>query len=182
MSKNTFLRKYGEATTIPFTLFEVDGVNFRTDAVHAAGDSFITKDEGVEANTTSGFADEGSGYSLALSATELEAARVHGFLVDQSGTKVWLDTDFIIETYGHASAQHAFDLGTAFKNQVTQAKSGGGTHDLSEILGAIVAGTAGITSDGGKTFKGLDKTTTKVAATTDGSGNRTAMTYTDLDT
>ncbi|MBN1814721.1 MAG: hypothetical protein JXA14_22970 [Anaerolineae bacterium] len=107
-----FLRKYGVATTINFTLFETDGVDLKVDAVHASGDTKIMKNEAAEANTTNGFTDEGQGYSLALSATEMEAARIVVYIVDQ-GTKVWLDTSVAIETYGHASAQHAFDLGTA---------------------------------------------------------------------
>lgn len=108
-----FLRKYGVAATIPITLFEVDGVDMRVDAVAATGDIKITKDEGAEADTSNLFVDEGSKYSILLTATEMQAARISGILIDQTVTKVWLDTDFLIETYGNASAQHAFDLGTA---------------------------------------------------------------------
>lgn len=107
------LRKYGAAATIPFDLFEVDGVDLRVDGVHAAGDTTIMKDEGAPANTGSGFVDEGEVYSLALTATEMQAARIVIKIVDQTATKVWLDKTIIIETYGHASAQHAFDLDTA---------------------------------------------------------------------
>ncbi len=102
------LRKYGVATTVTFTLKEVDNVNFRVDAVHASGDSALMKDEGAEGNTTNAFVDEGNGYSIVLTATEMEAARLVLYLVDQSGTKVWLDKAIIIETYGHASAQHPY--------------------------------------------------------------------------
>ncbi len=49
------LRKYNEAATINFVLHEVDGVDFRVDAVHAAGDSAIMKDEGAE--SSSGLSD-----------------------------------------------------------------------------------------------------------------------------
>lgn len=107
-----YLRKYGAATTANFALFETDGVDFKVDAVHASGDTTIMKDEGAEANTTNGFVDEGQGYSIALTATEMEAARIVVYVVDQ-GTKAWLDTAIVIETYGHASAMHAFDLDTA---------------------------------------------------------------------
>jgi len=107
------LRKYGESATINFTLFEVDGIDFRVDAVHASGDSSIMKDEGAEANTTNSFTDEGNGYSLVLTATEMQAARIKIYLVDQTATKVWLDASVTIETYGNISAQHAFDLDTA---------------------------------------------------------------------
>ena len=108
-----YLRKYGEAATIDFELFEVDGVDFRVDAVHAAGDTVIMRDEGAEANTTNGFTDEGNGYSIVLDATEMSAARIVVYIIDQTATKVWLDRTLIIETYGHVSAQHAFDLDTA---------------------------------------------------------------------
>lgn len=107
------LRKYGVLTTINFELFEIDGIDFRVDAVHASGDSVIMKDEGAEASTTNGFADEGKGYSLVLTATEMQAARIVIYLVDLTATKVWLDKAIIIETYGHASAMHAFDLDNA---------------------------------------------------------------------
>lgn len=104
-----FLRKYGVQTTINFTLFEIDGVDFRVNAVYAANDTKIMKDEGDEANTTNGFVDEGQGYSITLTATEMQAARIVVYIADQ-GTKVWLDTSFVIETYGHASAMHAMDF------------------------------------------------------------------------
>jgi len=107
--QGVFERKYGVETTIDFTLFETDGVDFKTDAAHAAGDSIIMKDEGAEANTTNGFVDEGNGYSITLTAAEMQAARITVYLIDQSSPKVWLDTSLVVETYGNAAAQHAFD-------------------------------------------------------------------------
>ena len=106
------LRKYGVETKIDFELYEVDGVNFRTDAVDAGSDCSIMKDEGDEATCTNDFVDEGKGYSLTLSSAEMTAARIVVYIVD-SATKVWLDKAIVIETYGNASAQHAFDLDTA---------------------------------------------------------------------
>jgi hypothetical protein len=102
-----FLRKYGEAATITFGLRDTDGVLLKSDAVYAAGDITISKDEGVDTNTTNGFVDEGKGYSLTLTATEMQAARVQGYIEDQT-TPVWLGREFIIETYGHASAQYPY--------------------------------------------------------------------------
>lgn len=113
MSQGPYLRKYGVQTTINFQLFEADGVDFRVDAAHATGDTVIMKDEGAEANTSNGFTDEGTGYSIVLTATEMQAARIVVYVVDQTATKVWLDTAIIVETYGNASAMHAFDLDTA---------------------------------------------------------------------
>lgn len=116
------LRKYGVATTINFELYQTDGINLKTDAAHAASDTKIMKDEGDEADTTNAFVDEGQGYSLALTATEMQAARIVIYIVGQ-GTKVWLDKVICIETYGNASAAHAFDLGTA--TQSVNVASGG---------------------------------------------------------
>jgi len=104
------LRKYGVQTTIDFDLYEVDGVDFRVDAVHATGDTALMKDEGAEANTSNAFTDEGLGYSIVLTATEMQAARNVIYVVDQTATKVWLDKPIVIETYGNASAMHAMDF------------------------------------------------------------------------
>lgn len=100
-----YLRRYGEATTVDFGLFNTTATALKTDAVYAAGDVKIMKDEGAEANVTTGFTDRGQGYSQPFSATELQAARVAVYIVDQT-SPVWLDKVIIIETYGHPSAQH----------------------------------------------------------------------------
>ena len=46
------LRKYGVAATIDFALYEVDGVNLRTDWTPAAGDVFMMRDEAAEEQVT----------------------------------------------------------------------------------------------------------------------------------
>lgn len=106
------LRKYGVGATFIFPLFTAGTNDFKVDAAHASGDSVISKDEGAQANTTNGFVDEGSFYSIALTATEMQAARIAVIIIDQ-GTKAYDDQMLVIETYGHASAQHEFDLDTA---------------------------------------------------------------------
>jgi len=130
-----YLRRYGVATTINFDLFEVDGVDFRVDAVHASGDTKIMKDEGAEANTTNGFTDEGQGYSLALTATEMQAARIVIYVVDQTATKVWLDRTIIIETYANASAEHPFIGEGVWDRALT-----GATHNIATSAGRRLRG------------------------------------------
>ncbi|MFQ5493936.1 MAG: beta strand repeat-containing protein [Phycisphaerae bacterium] len=88
-------------------------MDFSAAATFAPGDLKIMKDEGAEVNTTNLPVDEGQGYSLLLTATEMQAARIAIYIVDQDATKVWLDRAIHIDTYGHASGQHAFDLDTA---------------------------------------------------------------------
>jgi hypothetical protein len=133
MSK-VILRKYGEAATFNFDLFEIDGVDFKIDAVHVAGDTKIMKDEGAEANTTNGFTDEGQGYSIVLTATEMEHARGKVYIVDQ-GTKAWLDTGITIETYGHASAQHPYMNEGVWDRVLT-----GATHNVATSAGRRLRG------------------------------------------
>ena len=133
-----YLRKYGVEATIDFDLFEVDGVDFRIDAAHASGDTKVMKDEGAEGNTDNGFTDEGQGYSIVLTATEMQAARIVVYVVDQTATKVWLDRTIIIETYGNASAQHEFDLDTALTDATIKAAIEADGGDLSSLIEALV--------------------------------------------
>jgi len=109
-----YLRKYGVATTVDFCLYELDGTDLQTAAASATGDVNLIRDEAApEQLDANAFVNEGVVYSLALSAAEMTAARVTVYIVDQSSPKIWLDKVLLIETYGHASGQHAFDLGTA---------------------------------------------------------------------
>lgn len=112
------LAKYNQSKTIHFELFEVDGVDLRVDAVFeaASSDVQLMLNEGADADSSNGFTDEGKGYSLVLTATEMSNARITIYIVDQTATKVWLDRAIHIETYGHASAEHAFDLDTAMQD------------------------------------------------------------------
>jgi len=111
------LRKYGEATVVSFPLVDAGSNDFEsTPVTFAAGDTQIAKDEGAFANTTNNPAHEGNGiYSLSLTATEMQAARIVVTIID-SATKAWEDQSVIISTYGNASAQHAFDLDSATVN------------------------------------------------------------------
>ena len=104
-------RKYGVQTTIKFALIDPAGVDLEDSASCTTGDVQISKDEGTFANTTNCFVDEGPGdYSLVLTATEMQAARISILVDDQTASEVWLDTMVHVETYGDANAQHEFDL------------------------------------------------------------------------
>ncbi len=130
-------RKYGAATTILFPLIDAGAVDFEsTPVTFAAGDTQVSKDEGVFANTSNNPAHEGNGiYSLALTAAEMQAARIVVTIID-SATKAWEDQAVIVETYGNASAQHAFDLDDA---QQTVDVASGGITSGSFAAGAIDA-------------------------------------------
>jgi len=117
-------QKYNQAYTLNFDLHEVDGVDMRVDATFATGDITIMKDEGTETNTSNLPTDEGGTYSLVLTAAEMSAARLVVKIIDQTGTKVWLDISIQFDTYGNASAQHAFDLDTASVPQTADHTAG----------------------------------------------------------
>ncbi|MHA2064184.1 MAG: hypothetical protein ACXABY_07365 [Candidatus Thorarchaeota archaeon] len=118
MSQGIHLRKYGVQTTIDFELYEVDGVNLRTDWVPVAADCEVMKDEGASTQCTNTATDEGETYSIVLTATEMQAARLVLKVVD-AVTKVFLDKIIIIETYGDASAMHAMDFDDAVRGGMT---------------------------------------------------------------
>ena len=129
-----FTRKYGEATTITFGLRDPDGVALKTDAVCVDGDVVIMKDEGAEGNVDADFADEGKGYSLAFTSAEMTAARIQGYIEDQ-GTPAWLGREFLIETYGNASAQFPFMNEGLADRVLTSA-----THNIAKSWGKRIRG------------------------------------------
>lgn len=97
-----FKRLYNTAATVDFCLWLPDATALKTDFSCGAGDVKIMKDEGAEANTANCTADEGNCYSLALTATEMQAARVLVILQDAAILSHCLS----IETFGNASAQY----------------------------------------------------------------------------
>lgn len=135
---NLYKRKYGVAATLDFELYATDGTELKVDAVHASGDTTISKDEGDFASTTNGFVDEGVTYSITLTSTEMQAARIVVAVVDQ-GTKAWLDKVLIIETYGNASAQHEFDSDSATVNlsSTTETQIDAIEADTNEVQGKL---------------------------------------------
>jgi hypothetical protein len=143
-----YLRKYGVEATLDLGLFQLDGVDLETGASFAAGDLKIMKDEGAEVNTSNLPTDEGTGYSLVLTATEMQAARIVVYVIDQTASKVWLDDYLVVESYGNASAQHAFDLDTAVQSvNITQVDgTAQRATDLAEIAQYLFANTATLTS------------------------------------
>lgn len=137
MANMVHLRKYGVQTTIDFEVFEVDGVDLRTDWTPAAADCEVMKDEGASTQCTNTATDEGSSYSIVLTATEMEAARLVLKIVD-AATKVFLDKVIIIETYGHASAMHAMDLDDSVRGGLTALPNA-----AVNAAGGLVKSTAG---------------------------------------
>ena len=142
-----YLSKYGVARHIYIAIPKAGSANHAVNAdwTPAAGDVKISKDGGAAANVTNLPTAIAMGNStlwdFSLTATEMQAAQIV-VTVSDSATKAVDDTGFSIETYGNASAQHPFDLGTASSAQTGDAYAvvNSGTHGnaaLKTLLDAI---------------------------------------------
>lgn len=109
------LTKYGTALTFDFPILKAGTSDFATSAdwTPAAGDLKATLDGANVGNLTNlPVAVGGTGsalWRLTLTAGELTGKRLTIQIID-AATKVVADQAIILETYGHASAQHAFDF------------------------------------------------------------------------
>jgi hypothetical protein len=97
--------------TIQFELRDAEGatpgLNLEASAVCATGDVTVIKDGAASANATNCFVDETGGtYSLVLAAAQIDGKVTTVRIVDQTGTKVWVDKVINVYTYGDASAFH----------------------------------------------------------------------------
>jgi len=159
MSQACQLRKYGVEATIDFEVYEVDGVDLRTDWTPAQADCEIMKDGGASTMCTNTATDEGSTYSIVLTATEMQAARLVLKVVD-SATKVFLDRIVVIETYGNASAQHAMDLDDAVRGGLTALPNAAADANNGLVTGdGSVTFTAGVGNRLAVDVEGVDGTT-----------------------
>jgi hypothetical protein len=130
------LAEYGVALTLRFPVIKAGSQDFAGsgDWTPATGDTKVSKDGGNVANTTNNPAAVGGTgsklWSLALTATELQAAEVVVQIVD-SATKAVEDQSLIVQTYGNASARHKVNLNdsvraglTALPNAAAEAAGG----------------------------------------------------------
>jgi len=97
--------EYGVELKLPFELYSTNGVDFATGAVYVTGDIKIDEDGEGEANhINDAMTDEGTGYSVTLTSTEMQSKKIMVYIADQTGPKVWMDKAICIYTINHASA------------------------------------------------------------------------------
>ena len=90
---------YGVAQTFYFKLIGAGAEDFTTGLTDGGTDCEVIKDGGAEATATNDFAEEGNGwYSLALTATEMEADIVCVDIIDKTATKAFKDQAILIDT------------------------------------------------------------------------------------
>lgn len=146
---DTIWGEYGRALTVDFELWETDGTDFQLGAVHASGDTTIMRDEAAVVNTTNGFVDEGTGYSILVSAAEMAAARIKLYVIDQ-GTKAWLDKTIRVLTHSHPLAHDprgVIAAGTAQAGDATTLTLAAGESAVDDFFVGgvleIISGTGG---------------------------------------
>lgn len=137
-----FLGKYGVARHlyVPITKRAVIDFAVGADWTPVAGDVKVSKDGGAAANigTLPAVIVMGNGamWDFTLTATEMQAAQVMVTVAD-AATKAVEDQALIVETYGHASALHEFDLDTPTVNPgaagITSAAFAAGAIDAGAI-------------------------------------------------
>jgi len=106
------LRKYAVGDSVQFPLIDFGASDFEaTPVTFVAGDVRVSINGGAFANTTNLATHLGLGlYQLVLIGAEITGKLILVSIKDQSVPKTWEDQAVAIETYGHASAQHQFDL------------------------------------------------------------------------
>jgi len=127
------LLKYNVSDSIYFPLIDRGTVDFEnTPVTFAAADTKISKDGAAFANSTNLPTHIGGGiYKLVLTAAELSAKKIIVKLVD-AATKAFEDQAILIDTYGNASGQHAFDLNQAIQ-PVNVTQLGGVVQSLTDL-------------------------------------------------
>lgn len=148
--------KYASATTLYFPLITFGSVSFTSTASLTTADSKISKNGAAFATTSNAVVSVGSfGYSLTLTTGDTTCLRAMIVMHHTAASPTFEDTMILIDTYGNASAQYAFDLSVA--NQTVVASAGtvtigvGGLSSGAIAAGAFSAGAfaAGFLSAGG---------------------------------
>lgn len=120
------MREYGAATTVDFKLYNTDGT-LDVDEVDGGTEVTLYCDEAAGATATNDFVDEGPFYSIALTAVEMQCARL---AVEIAAT----DTNVVfVETYGNASAQNE-----AFASNVTEIEGADPTDTINAQADAAI--------------------------------------------
>ena len=134
------LLKYNVSDSIYFPLIDAGSVDCENTPISfVAADTQISKDGAAFANSTNLPTHIGGGiYKLVLTAAELSSKKVIVKLVD-AATKAFEDQAILIDTYGNASGQHAFDLDQATQ-PVNVTELGGTVQSLTDLKDFADAG------------------------------------------
>jgi hypothetical protein len=124
------LRKYGTGAgaDLYIPIVKAGSIDFAAsgDWTPAGGDVKVSKDGGAQANIGTLPTYTNGAWKFVFTNAELACAFLTVMVVD-AATKAVEDQAILIETYGHVSAQHAFDLDKATQDVNVTQISGDGT-------------------------------------------------------
>lgn len=122
-SADIYQAQYGVAKVFPFWLYNADGT-LDVDEVDGGTEVALSCNQGAETTATNDFVDEGTHYSISLTAAELQCQTV---VVVVNATVVG---GFVIQTHGHASA---FDVADGWETGDSFARIGAAGAGLTNI-------------------------------------------------
>lgn len=95
-----FEAPYGVQNEFPFEIWSSDGLSVDVDESDDGNDAIVLCNAGTETESANTYTDEGSSYSIILSATEMQCETIT-VIIDEA-----VDTIFYVQTYGNASARN----------------------------------------------------------------------------
>jgi hypothetical protein len=134
-----WLAKYGVAKVFPFKLYNADGT-LDVDEADGGTEVSLSCDQGAETTATNDFVDEGTTYSISLTAAELQCQTVV-VVIAATTTEA-----FFIQTFGHASA---FNTGLAANTGASDFQAGAidAAAIATDAIGAAEIASAAIAAD-----------------------------------
>lgn len=103
--------EYSVSANIPFVLYDTNGANIINTPTFQMGDILISLDGQTSTSATNLPTLIGNSYSLILTSAESTCRQAVCTIIDTSPSKTWLDTSFVIETYGTSASYHP-DIGS----------------------------------------------------------------------
>jgi hypothetical protein len=126
--------EYSVSANIPFVLYDTNGSNIINTPTFQMGDVLISLDGQTATSATNLPVLLGNSYSLILTSAESTCRQAVVTIIDTSPTKTWLDTSFVVETYGTSASYHP-DIGS-----ISNTIDGVGINDTLEYILAAAIG------------------------------------------
>lgn len=107
--------QYATSANIPFVLYDVNGANIINTPTFQMGDILISVDGQPTTSAVNLPVLSSNSYGLILTSAENTCRQSVITIIDTSPTKTWLDTSFVVETYGTSASYHP-DIGSISDN------------------------------------------------------------------
>lgn len=97
---------YGVSADIKFVLYDTNGANIIVTPTFQSGDVLITLDGQAATSAVNLPSTLTNSYVIRLTSAETTCRQAVVTLIDTTPSKTWLDTSFVIETYGTSASYH----------------------------------------------------------------------------